>query len=381
MGKRETKQTYEDTRREKAAADARYAQAQAESASRIGAWDPILAAERQNLISGYSNLKPFGSLDARSIDVGELKTTLPRLRQFADTGGFTPERLASLEGTIGGLKEFGRTGGLTEENISRMRGMGGFDEFAKTGGYTPESIANIKAQALSPIGSYATGTREELDRRRALQGGYAPGFDAANRQLQRQTSRAIADTSLAANVGIQDRINEGRQWGIGGLAQAEGAVAGLQSGNKLAGMQAAGGLELQLQDTISRYRAMGLSMEQATAQALAEFDAMNVQNQMMAGQFNILNAQNMQMAGLGGLRDVYGTGVGQYENELDRRNSLLGGRTQANLGYLGNQSNLAVQPGIGGNLLNAAGTAAGIGSQFFLPRPPAANTWRGVPYE
>lgn len=381
MGKKETKQTYADTRADKAKTEARYDAAIDTSNKAIGGLDPT--GTRDNLAAGYSGLGNnvralgFNPISApRQIDTGALQNTLPRLKEFGDTGGFSDERTASIMENVGGLKEIGRTGGLSSENIERMRGMGGFDEFAKTGGYTPESIANIKAQALSPISSYATGTRDELARRSAISGGYAPGFDAANRQLSRDTSRAIADTSLNANVGIQDRINQGRQWGIGGIAQSEGGIAGLQSSNKLQGLQAAGSLELQLQDTISRYRAMGLSMEQATATALAEFDSMNVGNEMRANmfnaegqtgvdQFNINNQQNMNLAGMSGLQNLYNVDVGREQNERDRRHQLLGGQTNANLGYLSGQNQLAVQPGVGGNIISGIGAAAGVAGAVY----------------
>lgn len=381
MGKRETKESYKDTKTERGATTAEYDAAQAEAAKRAGGLEGISTTGRNNLIEGYSGLGTAGtlapqSISTRPIDVGELKTTLPRLREFADTGGFTPERTSSIMENVGGLKEFGRTGGLSSENINRMRGMGGFDEFAATGGIDPTQRANIRAKAISPIGSYATGTRDELSRRLALQGGYGPGFDSANRALQRDTSRAIADTSLNAELGIQDRVNEGRRFGISGIAGTEAGLAGLQSGNKLAGMQAAGNMELNLQDSISRYRAAGLSMEQATARALAEFDSMNVGNEMQAGmfnagnqmqadQFNINNAQNVRMAGLGGLQNIYGSDVGQYQSELDRRNQLLGGGTQANLGYLGQQGQLGMQPGVGSNIMKGIGTAAGIAGMVY----------------
>jgi hypothetical protein len=357
MAKRETRETYQDTKKQAAQTSAQYNAAQGEAKERSAAQGQTVGDQRTALTGGYNSMmQPAGTLQARSIS-------------FDPMGNPRDINVSELRDTLGGYKGFRDTGGLSTENVNRMRGLGGFDEFARTGGYTPESIANIKAQALSPISSYATGTRDELNRRAALTGGYAPGFDAANRQLQRDTARNIADTSLAANVGIQDRINQGRQWGIGGIAQTESGLAGMQTGNRLAALGGEGNI----------------------GQALSSFDARNIENEMQAEMFNkqmqdsvarfnagmateadlfnIQNAQHSRAQGMAGLQGLYNTDVGQYQNELDRRNALLGGQTQANLGYLNNQSQLAVQPGIGGNVMGAIGAGAGIASQYFAARP------------
>jgi hypothetical protein len=361
MGKRETKETYKTDKSQRSETDTQYNAAIGSANNNAQDVGGTVAGEKEGLTSGYTDMgNNANPLTTRNIDTSALQANLGHVSDFATTGGFTPGREASIMEGVNNLKAMGgETGGLSAENIARIRGNGGYDEFARTGGYTPESIANIKAQAISPIGSYATGTRDELARRTALTGGYAPGFDAANRQLSRDTSRAIADTSLNANVGIQDRINAGRQWGISGVSGAETGLTNQISSNRLNANQASAGIELQLQDTISRYRAMGLSMEQATAKALSDYDAQNVSNEMNVGQFNA----GQRAAGLAGLQGLYNTDVGQYQNALDRSTGLLNSRTQANLGYLGNQGQLATQKGSAdnwGKVLSTAGTAAGI---------------------
>lgn len=356
MAKRETKETYQDTKKQAAQTKTQYDSAQQEAAERAAQQASDVASQRDALSGGYNAMmSPTGTLQSRNI--GYENIAAPRSINVSE-----------LRDTLGGYKGFRDTGGLSGENISRMRGMGGFDEFATSGGYTPTSIANIKAQALSPISSYATGTRDELARRQALTGGYAPGFDAANRQLQRDTSRAIADTSLAANVGIQDRINQGRMWGIGGIAQSEGALAGMQTGNRLAALGGEGNIGHSLSSFDARDIENQMQTEMFNKQMSDSVARFNAGMATEADLFNIQNAQAQRAAGMGGLQGLYNTDVGQYQNELDRRNALLGGQTQANLSYLNNQGQLAVQPGIGGNIMGAIGTAAGIGSQWFVPR-------------
>lgn len=270
-----------------------------------------------------------------------------------------------LKNTLEQYKLFRDSGGLSAENIERMRGLGGFDEFSKTGGYTPEAIANIKAQAISPIGAYATGTREELDRRRALQGGYAPGFDAANRALQRDTARNIGNTALAANVALQDRINAGRQWGISGLTAAESNLAGMQTGNRLSAL----GGETGVGTNISGFRGQdirnALEAEMFNAQASNQAAASNAQAEYMADLYNQQNQQAQYAAGLGGLGGLYEGDIRQQQAEYDRQLALLNSQNAAMSGYFGTQAGLATQPGIGSGIMQGVGTGAGIAADYW----------------
>lgn len=432
MAKSQTKETYKDVKQDKTNTAQDYSQAQAGSAERSGAIGGALPAQEQQLQGAYQNMPQVGNISIPSsgvIDTGNLDQSRRRYVNFSDeaggfnaakpsimqsidrlkgiggsdTGGLTAENIGRIRGS-GGFEQLMNNGGLDPEAIGRLRGGGVYDEYAKTGGYNPAQIANIKAQAISPIGSFATGTRDELARRTAAQGGYAPGFDAANRALQRDTARNIADTSLNANVAIQDRVNAGRLAGAGGLTSAEQNLQGLRTGNIFRGasgisgaesdltrqmvgnqLQAntsAAGLETNLQDRIANYRLAGLSGEQAAARAIADVQGQNIGNQNNVNMFNAGNQLDtarfnagQQTAGIGGMQNLYNTKVGMYENELDRGQGALNSGTQANLGYLNNQSGLATQPGIGGNIMNAVGTAAGVGSLFMpnsgimKPRP------------
>ena len=356
MGKRETKETYKQSQRLGSEAKASYQPLSTAAGERAASYTPGIGGQKDYLTNQYKGMLETG----------------PSELSFGRMGGVGKVDVADVRNTLEGYKGFRDTGGLSAENMERMRGMGGFDEFAKTGGYTAPQLANIKAQAISPIGSYATGTRDELARRRAVQGGYAPGFDAANRQLQRDTSRAIADTSLAANIQLQDRINQGRQWGISGLSGAEGALAGLQTGNRLAALGGEGTMSQAISDASARDIANNMMVDQFNAQMAAQEAAANASRQ---------DAYRMQ--GLSGLSDIYGSDIGLQQAEYDRQGRLIGDMNQAMGGYLNNQSQMAVQPGIGGNLVGLAGAAAGIGAGMMgVPRIPGmGGISSGLPYQ
>jgi len=317
MGKRETKETYKDSKEAAKNVTTAYEPVTASAGQRADTAGSQSGELRDAITGGYGGMAsgPARQMNMpREIKVGELQAANTEYQKFRDTGG------------------------LSAENESRMRGGGGFDEFAKTGGYSDKNKADIKAQAISPIGSYATGTQDEISRRQALTGGYAPGMDAANRQLRRDTSRGIADTSLNANIAIQDKVNQGRQYGISGMANSEAGLAGLQTGNRL---QALGG-------------------EYNTGNAISGYDAQNVGNTMNAEQFNINTANQQQAAGLSGLSGMYGSDVNREQAERDRQGGMMTDADRARLGYMGTQGQIAVQPGIGGNIMSGVGAAAGI---------------------
>lgn len=322
MAKRETKETYKDVK--------------ADQNTSRGIYND--AAAQNQLDINSSAAQAGASRGALSAGIGNIGSTSGQWGDFVSSGGYSPGREASIMENVSGLKEFGRTGGLDAESIGRFRGMGGYDEFAKTGGYGAKDIANIRSRALAPIGSYASAANDELARRRNVQGGYAPGFDSASRAIRRDASRGISDASRDAELGIMDRVNEGRRWGIGGMSEAEGALQNLRTGNMFRGMTSAGDMEMQLQNSINNYKAMGMSAQDAAARAMAEIQSM-----------------------------MFNSDVGQEEAARDRGMGILSGRTNADLGYYSARNPTATQPGIGGNIVNGIAAGAGIASNFWNP--------------
>lgn len=420
MAKGETRQTYRETREQRQNTQNQFNNAITGSNDRANELAPTVQAGNEEIAGGYRGMiGSGGGLDytpiaaptvefegisgAPEVSTGTLRDVGQQWKTFTEQGGIRQEDQDRIRGDIAGIRTIGNTAGVTDENIARLRGNGVYDEFALTGGYTPEQRANIKARALAPISSMASGTRDELARRRNLSGGYAPGFDAASQELRRGTARDIASTALGANVEVQERVNAGRLAGAAGVATGEqNVVSAIQADlqRRTGALFDAAQLESQLADAIARYTAMGISGQEATARAIADVEAINMQeanrvnmfnasgkfnaatfnagnaftanqlnsaNQLGVDQFNITNPQQQTAAGLAGLTGVNNVNVGMLENERDRGVNLLGAGTQANLGYLNNQAGLATQPGIGGNIVGAIGAGAGIASQFFAP--------------
>lgn len=399
MAKRETKETYGDIRNDKTSAQGIYNDVSSGAAQNYQNVAPFVASGRENLSNYYGGMAGAPGIGSAPISTTPMSNVYNQFGEIAASGGYSPETRGSILQNVGGLKEIGRTGGYNSENIARARGMGGFeqllnegglspeqqfrmrgaggyDEFAATGGYSEGDKSNIRARAISPIASMASGTSDELARRRSVQNSYAPGFDAANRALQRDTSRSIGDISLNADIELQDRVNQGRMAGISGVAGTEANLQGLRTGNiargasgvsgaelsmvanrtgnQLRGLESASQIESDLSARIAQYRLQGMSGQQASAMAMADIENMNVGN-----------SRADRMAGISGMEGMYQTDIGLMQAERDRQLQLINAGQNTNLGYINPQTQLAMQPGMGSNIMKGIGTAAGIAGMAY----------------
>lgn len=144
--------------------------------------------------------------------------------------------------SLPGLQLFANTGGLSDENISRMRGAGGYDEFARTGGLSDTDRGMIRSAGTASIPGFYNALAAELSRGKDLSGG-GPGYNSQASLLSRDRSRAASDAALNAELGLTNQVNEGRRWGISGLAGAEGNVVDALQRGKMFGISGLGELD------------------------------------------------------------------------------------------------------------------------------------------
>ena len=104
--------------------------------------------------------------------------------------------------------------------------LSGYRDFATTGGFSPEDLANIRARAVSPIRAVYANAQMNLNRQRALQGGYSPGFQAAMSRMSREQSMSQADAAVNREAELAQQIREGKLAGLQGLMGAIGSGGG-----------------------------------------------------------------------------------------------------------------------------------------------------------
>ena len=137
------------------------------------------------------------------------------------------------------------------------------------GGYTPEGIADIRARDISPIRSIYANARENMNRTRALGGGYSPNFNATTAQLARDEAGKIGDVVTSANAGIAQNVASNR-------LQAAPAYAGASATANAARTAA----DQKNADIINQINAFN-------AQGAMDVNKFNSTGATQAGQFNV----------------------------------------------------------------------------------------------
>ena len=188
------------------------------------------------------------------VNTGAFNRFQGNLQQIGATGGWEPSRIASMDENIRGYKDIARTGGVDAEGMARMRGSGVFNEFARTGGISPEQAAMMRARSTSTIPAFYKQMQDESNRMASIQGGYGPGRAAMQGRMAREQASAGATAAREAELGISSQQRAGRQWGGENIASSEGALQGLMSSNRLAGLGGASSTEANMLNSIAQNR-------------------------------------------------------------------------------------------------------------------------------
>lgn len=119
---------------------------------------------------------------------------------------------------------YSRVADWTERQLPEQMGM--WTNFAKTGGFSPEDLANIRARSISPIRSIYSNALANMQRQKALTGGYMPNAAAATAKMAREQSAGAADASTNAEAMIAELLQKGKLAGLSGMNQLYGEQPG-----------------------------------------------------------------------------------------------------------------------------------------------------------
>jgi len=136
-----------------------------------------------------------------------------------------------------GMAASGGAGGYSRPS-EMNEAFGGYRDFMKTGGFTPQGLQEIRARGISPTRAVYQNAQSNIDRQRALQGGYSPNYTAAQAKMSRDLASGISDANINANAGIAQMVQQGRlagTQGMGGLSAQDAALAlqGQQQANQM----------------------------------------------------------------------------------------------------------------------------------------------------
>jgi len=88
--------------------------------------------------------------------------------------------------------------------VSNLQGL------AQTGGYSTQDIADMRARGISPIRAIYARAQANLNRNRALQGGYSPNYAAATAKMARDESQQISDATQNVNAQLAQMIAQNK---------------------------------------------------------------------------------------------------------------------------------------------------------------------------
>lgn len=94
--------------------------------------------------------------------------------------------------------------------------MGGFKNFAETGGFSPEDISDFRARAAAPIRAGYQNALREVDRARAINGGNMPGYAVLRARMARDQNQGMSDATINANAAIAQMVQQGKMAGLQG---------------------------------------------------------------------------------------------------------------------------------------------------------------------
>jgi hypothetical protein len=277
-----------------------------------GRADDVYSSLRSGYQSIYDNAKAAGgsgsggggggfSAPGSDPRFGEVQD---QYRHYMKTGGWDPDRVASQDSNIQRLKSIG----YDPDTVNRMRGGGVFDEFARTGGVSDADKANLRARGNSVIPSFYGSMRDEGARLSSVQGGYGPGRMAMMSRLARQQAAGAQDAARDTELGITDRVNEGRRWGSGAMSDAEGRLGSLRVGS----LGAASDVERQMVDSINQGKQWGTGGLHGMAESDRSFAASSAAQGAAADRWAQEFELRKQLAGLGGLESLYGSSPTEY---------------------------------------------------------------------
>jgi len=269
------------------------------------------------------------------------------MKEISETGGFDADTKARILRDIQKYRTLGETGGVDAAAQARMRGGGIFDEFARTGGVSEAEARNLRARGNAPISAMYGGMSDEMNRARRIRGGSSAMANAAALKMGRDRSKAAGEAALGTELGISDRVRQGRQWGGEGMASSEGNLQGLLSSNRLAGMGGALGGEMGLADTTAKNRLSGAGMWNQSESGIQEMlqrgklsgaqglesvagaEAANAASNASAGSSNARYNDMLRMEGMEGLFKLRGQTPGEVNMQTGYQLEGIGGQAGA----------------------------------------------------
>lgn len=160
-------------------------------------YDKIMKNYGDIIAQSSANSIAPNSVSADQVRPGSMSATQIQGNQPVPFSPISSEALSPQQAA------YNQSGDVTE-SLSKL------SDLATTGGYDAQGIADLRARGIAPTRSIYANAQQNVERQRALAGGYSPNFNATQAQLARDESSQIGDITTNVNAGIAQNVASNR---------------------------------------------------------------------------------------------------------------------------------------------------------------------------
>ena len=180
-----------------------------------------------------------------------------------------------------------------------------------TGGYSEADKANLRERGISPTRSIYAGAQRNVERQRALSGGYSPNFNAVQAKMAREEADQIGNINTNVNAGIAQNVASNKI----SIAPSYASASANANAAKTAADQKNADIVNQINQINSQGKFSADEFNTSVADSIAKFNAgnenqnnqFNVNSALEAAKFNKSNALNTFFESIKGKNSLYGT--------------------------------------------------------------------------
>lgn len=228
---------------------------------------------------------------------GYQSRSLPYMQEFAETGGWSPDAIAGVNKSIAGYDEIAGGGGAANTL---------YKELMETGGWSDEDTTRFRQENAAQTPAVFDRLGEQLERRRTITGGQGGGVDREGAMLARGAAQENAGNVRRGNLELGESVRSGREAGASGYSR-----------NVLSGLSGALGGRMGLQNSINQGRQFGAGGLEDISRSEADYGFENMRGMEGLRQSGI----NESMQYLGMIADSLGLEGRQRQDFI---NSQLG---------------------------------------------------------
>lgn len=186
---------------------------------------------------------------------------------------------------------------------------GGYQNFAQTGGFSPEDIQNIRARSVAPMRAVYANAQADVDRQKALQGGYSPNAVAAKAKMARELSYGLGDQATNTEAMIAEAIHSGKLTGLGGMTNIDSAINNNMTQRAGLGIQGVNALTNLFGTAPGMAQMYGNQLLNSSGQQLQTEQLQNgIMNAILHGQNDVSNTTGNFQSAMGNLSSAVGVG-------------------------------------------------------------------------